>query len=282
MKEFKGRPVSEAIGKDIREKLSSVETMLGRKPRLAIIRCGEKPSDLTYEKNAARRIREFGMEAESFVFPEDVSDNIFLRSFNALNEDKRIDGILLMRPLPPQLNEGFIISCIDSEKDVDGISPVNAAGLYLGTEGFAPCTAQAVMELLHYYKVELPGKNVVVIGRSNVVGKPLSMLLLKEDATVTICHSRTKDLEKVTKKADILISAIGRARAITSDHIKKGAIVIDVGINTDREGRLCGDVDYEDCKLKAGAITPVPGGVGAVTTAILAKHLFEAANKDLL
>ena len=282
MKEFKGRPVSEAIGKDIREKLSSVETMLGRKPRLAIIRCGEKPSDLTYEKNAARRIREFGMEAESFVFPEDVSDNIFLRSFNALNEDKRTDGILLMRPLPPQLNEGFIISCIDSEKDVDGISPVNAAGLYLGTEGFAPCTAQAVMELLHYYKVELPGKNVVVIGRSNVVGKPLSMLLLKEDATVTICHSRTKDLEKVTKKADILISAIGRARAITSDHIKKGAIVIDVGINTDREGRLCGDVDYEDCKLKAGAITPVPGGVGAVTTAILAKHLFEAANKDLL
>ena len=282
MKELKGRPVSEAIGEDIRERLSSVETMLGRKPKLAIIRCGERSSDITYEKNAARRVREFGMEAEAFVFPEDISDNIFLRSFNTLNEDKRIDGILLMRPLPPQLNEGFIISCIDSEKDVDGISPVNAAGLYLGTDSFAPCTAQAVMELLKFYGISVAGRNVTVIGRSNVVGKPLSMMLLKEDATVTVCHSRTRELEKITKKADILISAIGSPKAITSDHIKKGAIVIDVGINMDKDGKLCGDVDMEDCSLRASAITPVPGGIGAVTTAVLAKHLFEAANRDLL
>ena len=282
MKELKGRPVSEAIGADIRERLSSVETMLGRKPKLAIIRCGERSSDITYEKNAARRVREFGMEAEAFVFPEDISDNIFLRSFNTLNEDKRIDGILLMRPLPPQLNEGFIISCIDSEKDVDGISPVNAAGLYLGTDSFAPCTAQAVMELLKFYGISVAGRNVTVIGRSNVVGKPLSMMLLKEDATVTVCHSRTRELEKITKKADILISAIGSPKAITSDHIKKGAIVIDVGINMDKDGKLCGDVDMEDCSLRASAITPVPGGIGAVTTAVLAKHLFEAANRDLL
>ena len=222
------------------------------------------------------------MEAESIVFPEDVNDNIFQRAFGKINEDKRTDGILLMRPLPPQLNEGFIISCMDSEKDVDGISPVNAAGLYLGTDGFAPCTAQAVVELLKYYKISLAGKNVVIIGRSNVVGKPLSMLLLKEDATVTICHSRTAELQKAARRADILISAIGRPRMINSDYIKRSCVVIDVGINTDRDGKLCGDVDFEDCRLKASAITPVPGGVGAVTTAVLAKHLLLAANRDLL
>ena len=282
MRELNGRPVAEAIGEEIKEKLPGVEMMLGRKPKLAVIRCGEKPEDLSYERNAIRRIREFGMEAESIVFPEDVNDNIFQRAFGKINEDKRTDGILLMRPLPPQLNEGFIISCMDSEKDVDGISPVNAAGLYLGTDGFAPCTAQAVVELLKYYKVSLAGKNVVIIGRSNVVGKPLSMLLLKEDATVTICHSRTAELQKVSRRADILISAIGRPRMINSDYIKRSCVVIDVGINTDRDGKLCGDVDFEDCRLKASAITPVPGGVGAVTTAVLAKHLLLAANRDLL
>ena len=282
MRELNGRPVAEAIGGEIKEKLPGVEMMLGRKPKLAVIRCGEKPEDLSYERNAIRRIREFGMEAESIVFPEDVNDNIFQRAFGKINEDKRTDGILLMRPLPPQLNEGFIISCMDSEKDVDGISPVNAAGLYLGTDGFAPCTAQAVVELLKYYKISLAGKNVVIIGRSNVVGKPLSMLLLKEDATVTICHSRTAELQKVSRRADILISAIGRPRMINSDYIKRSCVVIDVGINTDRDGKLCGDVDFEDCRLKASAITPVPGGVGAVTTAVLAKHLLLAANRDLL
>ena len=282
MRELNGRPVAEAIGEEIKEKLPGVEMMLGRKPKLAVIRCGEKPEDLSYERNAIRRIREFGMEAESIVFPEDVNDNIFQRAFGKINEDKRTDGILLMRPLPPQLNEGFIISCIDSEKDVDGISPVNAAGLYLGTDGFAPCTAQAVVELLKYYKISLAGKNVGIIGRSNVVGKPLSMLLLKEDATVTICHSRTAELQKVSRRADILISAIGRPRMINSDYIKRSCVVIDVGINTDRDGKLCGDVDFEDCRLKASAITPVPGGVGAVTTAVLAKHLLLAANRDLL
>ena len=282
MRELNGRPVAEAIGEEIKEKLPGVEMMLGRKPKLAVIRCGEKPEDLSYERNAIRRIREFGMEAESIVFPEDVNDNIFQRAFGKINEDKRTDGILLMRPLPPQLNEGFIISCMDSEKDVDGISPVNAAGLYLGTDGFAPCTAQAVVELLKYYKISLVGKNVGIIGRSNVVGKPLSMLLLKEDATVTICHSRTAELQKVSRRADILISAIGRPRMINSDYIKRSCVVIDVGINTDRDGKLCGDVDFEDCRLKASAITPVPGGVGAVTTAVLAKHLLLAANRDLL
>ena len=282
MRELTGRAVSDAIGAEIREKLGPVESMLGRKPKLAIIRCGERPEDLSYEKNALRRIREYGMEGEAITFPEDVSDNVFQRAFNAVNEEKSVDGILLMRPLPPQLNEGFIISCIDSEKDVDGASPVNAAGLYFGSDCFAPCTAQAVIELLKYYHIELSGKEVVILGRSSVVGKPLSMLLLSEDATVTVCHSKTRDLQKITKRADILISAIGRPRFITSDYIKRSAIVIDVGINTDKDGRLCGDVDYDDCSLKASAMTPVPGGIGPVTTAVLAKHVFEAANRDLL
>ena len=256
--------------------------MLGRKPRLAIVRCGERPEDLSYERNAVKRIREFGMEAVTVTFPEDVNDNVFQRAFNDLNLDKQVDGVLLMRPLPPQLNEGFIISCIDSEKDVDGVSPVNAAGLYYGSDCFAPCTAQAVLELMKHYGIEPEGKNVVILGRSNVAGKPLAMLLLRENATVTICHSKTRDLQKITRRADILITAMGSPRYITSDYIKKSAIVIDVGINTDRFGKLCGDVDYEDCSLKASAMTPVPGGIGAVTTAVLAKHLFEAANRDLL
>ena len=282
MKELRGKEVSDAIGAEIREKLSSVEVMLGRKPRLAIVRCGERPEDLSYERNAVKRIREFGMEAVTVTFPEDVNDNVFQRAFNDLNLDKQVDGVLLMRPLPPQLNEGFIISCIDSEKDVDGVSPVNAAGLYYGSDCFAPCTAQAVLELMKHYGIEPEGKNVVILGRSNVAGKPLAMLLLRENATVTICHSKTRDLQKITRRADILITAMGSPRYITSDYIKKSAIVIDVGINTDRFGKLCGDVDYEDCSLKASAMTPVPGGIGAVTTAVLAKHLFEAANRDLL
>lgn len=282
MKELKGKPVADAICKDIRDKSESVSEMLGRKPKLAIIRCGEKPEDISYERNASKRMRELGMEVESFSFPEDISESVFMREFSAVNEDKRTDGILLMRPLPKSINEGFVISCIDSMKDVDGISPVNAAGIYMSADCFAPCTAQAVIELLDHYKIKAAGKHVVIVGRSMVLGKPLSMLLLSRDATVTICHSKTKDLEKLTKKADILITAIGKPRFITSDHIKKGAIVIDVGINTDKNGKLCGDVDFDDISSKASMATPVPGGVGAVTTAVLAKHVLSAANRDLL
>ncbi len=282
MKELKGKPVADSIGAEIKEKVQAVEIMLGRKPKLMILRCGERPEDISYEKNAVKRVREFGMDAETTVLPADVSDSVFRRVFNGINENKYVDGLLLMRPLPEQINEGFIISCVDSEKDLDGVSPVNAAGIYLGSDSFVPCTAQAVVELLDYYHIDVSGKNVVIMGRSSVVGKPLAMLLLKRDATVTICHSKTTELQKITKRADILICAVGKPRFVTSDHIKRGCVVIDVGINTDSEGRLCGDVDMEDCKLKASAITPVPDGIGAVTTAVLAKHLLLAANKDLL
>ncbi len=282
MKTITGRPVAEYIKAEVMEKLYGVEAMLGRKPKLAILRAGNEAADLSYEKNAVRTIEQCGMEAEVIAFPREVSDSVFSRSFHMLNEDINVDGILLMRPFPPQINDGFITSCIDYRKDIDGVSPINAAGLYMGMETLTPCTAQAVIEILKYYKIPVKGRHAVIIGRSKVVGKPLSMLLLNEDATVTICHSQTEDLKKITKKADILISCAGKPGMINSEYIKKGCVIIDVGINIDENGKLCGDVDFEDCAKKARAITPVPGGVGAVTSAVLAKNLIKAANRDLL
>ena len=282
MKELRGKAVSDSIREEVRRQAEEISRDLGRRPRLVILRCGEQPADLAYERNALKKVQDFGMEAVSVALPEDIGDSEFFRRFSELNEDKEVDGILLMRPLPPQLNEGFVISIMDAMKDLDGVSPVNAAGVYLGTESFAPCTAEAVMELLHHYRIPVEGKHVVILGRSQVVGRPLSMLLLSENATVTICHSRTKDLEKLCKKADILISAMGKPAFVTADFLKKGAVVIDVGMNTDQNGKLCGDVDFESCSTRAKAITPVPGGVGAVTTAVLCRHLLQAAGRDIL
>ena len=282
MKELRGKTVSDSIREEVRRQAEEISRDLGRRPRLVILRCGERPADLAYERNALKKVQDFGMEAVSVALPEDIGDSEFFHRFSELNEDKEVDGILLMRPLPPQLNEGFVISIMDAMKDLDGVSPVNAAGVYLGTESFAPCTAEAVMELLHHYRIPVEEKHVVILGRSQVVGRPLSMLLLSENATVTICHSHTKDLEKLCKKADILISAMGKPAFVTADFLKKGAVVIDVGMNTDRNGKLCGDVDFESCSTRAKAITPVPGGVGAVTTAVLCRHLLQAAGRDIL
>ena len=281
MKELRGKAVSDNIREEVRRQAEEISRDLGRRPRLVILRCGEQPADLAYERNALKKVQDFGMEAVSVALPEDIGDSEFFRRFSELNEDKEVDGILLMRPLPPQLNEGFVISIMDAMKDLDGVSPVNAAGVYLGTESFAPCTAEAVMELLHHYRIPVEGKHVVILGRSQVVGRPLSMLLLSENATVTICHSHTRDLEKLCKKADILISAMGKPAFVTADFLKKGAVVIDVGMNTDKDGKLCGDVDFESCSTRAKAITPVPGGVGAVTTAVLCRHLLQAAGRDI-
>lgn len=281
MKELRGKAVSDSIREEVRRQAEEISRDLGRRPRLVILRCGEQPADLAYERNALKKVQDFGMEAVSVALPEDIGDSEFFRRFSELNEDKEVDGILLMRPLPPQLNEGFVISIMDAMKDLDGVSPVNAAGVYLGTESFAPCTAEAVMELLHHYRIPVEGKHVVILGRSQVVGRPLSMLLLSENATVTICHSHTRDLEKLCKKADILISAMGKPAFVTADFLKKGAVVIDVGMNTDQNGKLCGDVDFESCSTRAKAITPVPGGVGAVTTAVLCRHLLQAAGRDI-
>ena len=275
MKLLKGIDVSNKIKEDIQKKLQA-----DRIPTLAIVRVGERPDDISYEKGATKKITDFGLEVKSFCYPENITDEEFKQSFKKINDNKSIDGILLLRPLPKHIDESAIEKLIDPKKDLDGISPINIAKIMMGDKsGFAPCTAQAVVELLKFYNISIKGKNVVIIGRSLVIGKPLSMLMLSEDATVTICHSKTENLKEVTKRADILVAAIGKAKLIDASYVKKNAIVIDVGINIDSDGRLCGDVDTSDLENVAGMATPVPGGIGSVTTAVLAKHLVDAVNE---
>lgn len=274
---LKGAVVSAKIKEEVTELLREIA---GTVPRLAIIRVGERPDDMAYERGALKKMENFGLQAESFSFPEDISDADFKAEFKKINENTDIDGILLLRPLPKQINERDIEHMIDPEKDLDGISPENIARVFAGeSEGFAPCTAEAVIEVLKANDISLTGKRVAVVGRSMVVGRPLSMLLLKENATVTICHTRTKEIEKTCQNAEILIAAAGQARMINSSYVGADAVVIDVGINVDNDGNLCGDVDFESLNDVASMATPVPGGVGAVTTAVLAKHLVMAAGK---
>lgn len=204
----------------------------------------------------------------------------FRKEFEKINEDPGIDGILLLRPLPPQLDEKEIERLIDPAKDLDGISPENIAKVFSGDEtGFAPCTAEAVIRMLKGYEIPIEGKRAVIVGRSMVVGRPLAMLLLKENATVTVCHTRTKNLEEVCRQGEILVAAAGRAGMITGDFLAEGAVAVDVGINVDEEGNLCGDMEFSSVSEKASMATPVPGGVGGVTTAVLAEHLVRAALK---
>lgn len=274
---LKGAVVSAKIKEEVTELLRE---LAGTVPRLAIIRVGERPDDMAYERGAWKKMENFGLQAESFSFPGDISDADFKAEFKKINENPDIDGILLLRPLPKQINERDIEHMIDPEKDLDGISPENIARVFAGeSEGFAPCTAEAVIEVLKANDISLTGKRVAVVGRSMVVGRPLSMLLLKENATVTICHTRTKEIEKTCQNAEILIAAAGQARMINSSYVGADAVVVDVGINVDNDGNLCGDVDFESLNDVASMATPVPGGVGAVTTAVLAKHLVMAAGK---
>lgn len=271
---LKGSVVSATIKEQVQDMLGTLE---GCVPRLAIIRVGENPDDMSYERGATKKMESFGLQVQSYVFPGDMSDDAFKREFQAINQDESIDGILLLRPLPKQICEADIEKMIDPSKDLDGISPVNIAKVFAGdTSGFAPCTAEAVIEVLKAYDIPITGKKVTIVGRSMVVGKPLSMLMLKENATVTICHTRTVDLPKTCRDAEILVAAAGRARMLNADYVGQDAVVIDVGINVDENGTLCGDVDFDSLEGVASMATPVPGGVGAVTTAVLAKHLVQA------
>lgn len=274
---LKGAAVSAKIKEEVTELIRKLE---GAVPKLAIVRVGERPDDMAYERGALKKMENFGLQAESFSYPADISNEDFQAEFKKINENPDIDGILLLRPLPKQINERDIEHMIDPVKDLDGISPENIARVFAGeNEGFAPCTAEAVIEVLKANDIALSGKRVSVIGRSMVVGRPLSMLLLKENATVTICHTRTKEIEKTCQNAEILIAAAGQAKMINSSYVGADAVVIDVGINVDNDGNLCGDVDFESLNDVASMATPVPGGVGAVTTAVLAKHLVMAAGK---
>ena len=274
MLELRGKKVSDGIKEYVSKELETLSFI----PKLAIVRVGENPDDMSYERGATKKLKSFGLDVASYVFPQDMSDEDFKKAFKDINEDDEVTGILLLRPLPRTINEKDIENMIDPKKDLDGISPINIAKVFAGdTTGFSPCTAEAVIEVLKAYDVELTGKRVTVVGRSMVVGKPVSMLLLKENATVTMTHTRTVDLKKTCSDAEIVVAAAGRAKMLNSDYCGQDAVMIDVGINVDENGKLCGDVDYATLDDKASAATPVPGGVGTVTTAVLAKHLIQAA-----
>lgn len=275
MEILKGLPVANAINEKLMEQVKSIE---GPLPHLAIIRVGERPDDCSYERGAVKKMDKVGVRCTTYTFDADIDNETFQAEFDKINENHDIDGILMLRPLPKQLDEKQIENKIDPRKDLDGISPLNLAKVYAGDEsGYAPCTAEAVIEMLDYAGIDIKGKRVTVVGRSLVIGKPVSMLLMKRNATVTVCHTKTVDMAGTCKNAEILVAAAGSARMIKKEYVADGAVVIDVGINVDDEGNLCGDVDFDAISDIAAAATPVPGGVGSVTTSVLAKHLVKAA-----
>ena len=275
MEILKGLPVANAINEKLMEQVKSIE---GPLPHIAIIRVGERPDDCSYERGAVKKMDKVGVRCTTYTFDADIDNETFQAEFDKINENPDIDGILMLRPLPKQLDEKQIENKIDPRKDLDGISPLNLAKVYAGDEsGYAPCTAEAVIEMLDYAGIDIKGKRVTVVGRSLVIGKPVSMLLMKRNATVTVCHTKTVDMEGTCKNAEILVAAAGSARMIKKDYVAEGAIVVDVGINVDEEGNLCGDVDFDPNTDIAAIATPVPGGVGSVTTSVLAKHLVKAA-----
>ena len=278
---IKGKPVGDALSEILKGECEAL-VKEGIQPKLAILRVGAKPNDLSYERGALKKCDTIGIVAEVTELSEDTTQEQYIEALEKLNKDSSVHGILTFRPLPKGIDEEVIKNVISPEKDVDCFSPMNTAKLMEGDKtGFPPCTPTAVVEILKHYNVPLKGANVVVLGRSMVVGKPVSMLLLGENATVTICHSKTQDLAKVCSQADVLVAGVGRARMVTSDYIKEGAVVIDVGINAKPVGGgICGDVDTDDVVEKASMVTPVPAGVGSVTTSILAKHVIKACKQQ--
>lgn len=276
MELLKGADVAAVMNTWMKQELEKLE---GEAPKLAILRVGENPDDLSYERGAKKRMEKIGLRCETYVFPANISHQAFAKEFQKINEDADVTGILLLRPLPEQIDEQAIVAMIDPLKDLDGISPANMAKLYMGDDtGFAPCTAEAVIEMLDYAGVRLQGKNVVVIGRSLVIGKPAAQLLMQRNATVTVVHSRSVNSEEICRRADVLVVAAGKKKLVNAAYVKEGGVVIDVGIHYDPDtGKMCGDADTESVGTKASVVTPVPGGVGAVTTSMLASHLIRAA-----
>ncbi|MBN8048619.1 MULTISPECIES: bifunctional 5,10-methylenetetrahydrofolate dehydrogenase/5,10-methenyltetrahydrofolate cyclohydrolase [Paraclostridium] len=273
---IKGKPVADKITEDLKKEVENLNEM-GINPKLAIVRVGERPDDLAYERGALKRCQNIGIETEIVELDENISQDEFIKAIHKLNEDDKVNGILTFRPLPKHLSEDEIKYEISPKKDIDCFNPINTAKIVENDKtGYPPCTPTAVIEILKHYGINLTGANIVVLGRSMVVGKPLSMLLLNENATVNICHSKTRNLPEIASQADILVAAVGRAKMVKKDYVKDGAIVIDVGVNVDDQGNLCGDVDMEDVLDKVSMITPVPGGVGAVTTSILATNIVKA------
>lgn len=273
-----GKVVSKKLREEIAAGVEKIKAEKGITPGLAVVLVGEDPASQTYVRNKEKSCVKLGMYSEVHRLPAETSEVDLLALVNKLNNDEKIHGILVQLPLPKHIDETKIIEAISPAKDVDGFHPVNAGHLLIGEESFLPCTPYGIMELLAYEGVDLKGKHAVVVGRSNIVGKPISLLLLQEHATVSICHSRTADLTAMTRQADVLVVAVGRANFVTGDMIKPGAVVIDVGINRLGEN-LVGDVEFETAEKVAGKITPVPGGVGPMTITMLLRNTLLAAER---
>ena len=270
-----GKEVAKEIKSNLKLEVDKLKEN-GIIPKLAVIMVGNNEASKVYVKNKSKACDTIGVEFEEFLLEENTTEEELFELIDRLNEDKNINGILVQAPIPKHLDQNKAFRRIKPEKDVDGFNPINVGDLSIGNDCFISCTPYGVMKILEYYNIGLEGKNAVVLGRSNIVGKPMVQCLLSKNATVTVCHSRTQNIKEITKNADILIAAIGKAKFVTEDMVKEGAIVIDVGINRLDNGKICGDVDFEAVESKVKAITPVPGGVGPMTIAMLMNNLVKA------
>ena len=278
-KRLLGKEVTAALNERIKADAEALKAK-GVNPTLCIIRVGENESDISYERGATKRCETLGVACEKILLPEDVSQEELLATIDKVNKNDQIHGVLLFRPLPKHLDQSVIENALDPAKDVDCMTDGSMSGVFTGKNvGFPPCTPQACMEIVDHYGIDCTGKKAVVVGRSLVVGKPAAMMLIKKNATVTVCHTRTVDMPSVVREADIVIVAAGRAGVVDDTYLRAGQVVIDVGINVNAEGKLCGDVDFEKAEPIVEAITPVPGGVGSVTTSVLVGHVVEAAKR---
>lgn len=281
MELLKGKPVAEWIDERTKAEAMRLIEDEGIVPTLAILRVGSKESDIAYENSAAKKAQSLGIHIEKFIMDAKADESDIMDIVKFINDSANIHGLLMLRPLPESVDEERICNHVKSEKDIDGITEKVLGGIFTGNQlGFPPCTAEAAMAILKYYEIDPKGKRVVVVGRSLVVGKPVAMMLMEQNATVTVCHSKTspEDLKELCQNADIIICATGRRHTLTNEHVNGKQVIIDVGINFDENDKMCGDADFEDIKENVAAITPVPGGVGTVTTALLMHHVVQAAN----
>ena len=271
-----GKELAKNIRKELKDKVNNLKEN-GINPKMAVIMVGNDPASAVYVKNKSKACEKVGIEFEEFLFEENISEEVLLETIEKLNKDDSVHGILLQCPVPKHINTNKALRTILPEKDIDGFNPVNVGNLTIGEEAFISCTPFGVIKMLEAYNIETEGKNAVILGRSNIVGKPMIQCMLGKNATVTVCHSKTKNIGDIIKQADIVIAAIGKPKFVTAEMIKEGAVVIDVGINRLEDGTICGDVDFDNIVNKASYITPVPGGVGPMTIAMLLNNVVKAA-----
>lgn len=275
-----GKAVSASVRDRIKNEVEALKSE-GKETGLAVIIVGNDPASKVYVNNKKKGCAEVGINSYEYALPEETTTEELLELINKLNEDSKVDGILCQLPLPKHIDEKTVINSIMPSKDVDAFHPVNTGHIMIGDYSFLPCTPAGIIEMLKFYNIEISGKECVVIGRSNIVGKPMAMLLLHNSGTVTVCHSKTQNLAEVCRRADILVAAVGKAKFVTADMVKDGAVVIDVGMNRNEEGKLCGDVDFEGVKDKCSFITPVPGGVGPMTITMLLNNTLTASKNNM-